>query len=71
MSIAIIAPLKISIPSIEIIATMGKVALLPIRISDIGRINKTWFVNAVARPSKNASLTSSENTFLATTKVIK
>ena len=71
ISMAIIAPLKISIPSIEIIATMGKFALLPIKISDIGKINKTWFVNAVVRTSKNAYLTLTENTFLATRKVIK
>ncbi len=58
-------------PSIEISATIGKMALGPIKISPISRINRTWFVNAVAKPSKNASLTPAENTLLAMIKVIK
>ena len=66
-----ISTLKISIPAIEIIATMGKFAFLPIRISDIGRINKMQFADAFAGPSKNLCLTSSENTFLVTTKFIR
>lgn len=66
-----ILSLKISIRSVEIIANMGKFVLLPIRISDIGRINKMQFVNAFARPHKNLSIKSSENTFLVITRIIR